>query len=207
MKINLKNFNPIWIFIIIVAIGSSVAIGWVVYDLQQDAKRSEQLKQATAGWKEQVNSEFYYQYRYPGESGWETYVNKTEVGTEAYANGQRLKSAGVNYIPCGIDCGLAFSVTVYVKDSTGDLRSSWAREQMKDKSNYKLVSENNVKQSGASGTRWEYQAESGEKIIFYYFNKDNYSYYITVNGAGTLPGMIDISEIGERIVSTIEFTK
>lgn len=228
MKANQKGFSVVEMLIVIVVIGLLGTVGWLVYDRQssktnkeqtvntqtqsetsnKDTSKKEEVKPAdeSANWKEEKNVDFGFSYKYPSDNGWETFLIKAD--NQAYATGERVNNTGVNYTLCGRNCGLVFAFGVYSKGTSADPGSSWGEKQMSGNTYYKLSSKQSVSKNGATGTRWEYTPGDSNtaKIVYYYFSKGNLSYAFTVNGNGAITDKADLTERGEKIMGTFQFT-
>lgn len=228
MKVNQKGFSVVEILFVMVVVGLLAAIGWLVYDRQNNKSNKEQANTTpaqtetqkaetpkqevaepadeTANWKEEKNTEFGFSYKYPSDSGWESFLLRATSPGDA--SGEKVNNAGINYTLCGRNCGLVFAFGVYTKGSSADPGSSWGEKQMSGNTYYKQTSKQSVTKSGITGTRWEYTpgASNTAKIVYYYFSKGNLSYAFTVNSNGAITDKADLTERGEKIMSTFQFT-
>lgn len=223
MKNNQKGFSVLEILVVVLIVGLIGTIGWLIYDRQNakthedqpknsSAQKEETPKQEepkatdeTANWKEEKNTEFGFSYKYPSDNGWKTFLLKAD--SQRYQAGERINNAGVDYTLCGKNCGLVFSFGVYIKGSAEDRGPNWAEKQMENNGLYKLSSKQSVNKNGVTGTRWEYSVgdNSAAKIVYYYFSKGNLSYAFVINLNGAIADNIDLTERGEKIMSTFQF--
>lgn len=229
MKINQKGFSVVEILIVIVVVGLLGTVGWLVYDRQNNKSDKEKANTAqtqtetqkvetpkqeeakpvdeTANWREEKSTEFGFSYKYPSDTGWETFLLRATSPGDA--SGEKVNNAGVNYTLCGRNCGLVFAFGVYAKGTSADPGSSWGEKQMNGNTYYKQSAKQSVTKNGVTGTRWEYMPSDSNtaKIVYYYFSKGNLSYAFTVNSNGAITDKADLTERGEKIMSTFQFTK
>jgi prepilin-type N-terminal cleavage/methylation domain-containing protein len=228
MKANQKGFSVVEILIVIVVVGLLGAVGWLVYDRQNNKRESvstssqtdtketengeskqELVVDQTSDWKEIKNAEYGFSYKYPSDSKWQADIVKEEIGSELYSRGQRINVADASYVACGKNCGLAFYLQVFEKGSIADVGVDYVENtQMKDNNVYKLSTKTTVTQDNVKGTRWEYlpSNDNAAKIVFYYFTRDNYAYFFQINLNGAKTDKVDITERGEKIMGTFRFT-
>jgi Tfp pilus assembly protein PilE len=210
MKKNQNGFSAVEILIVVLFVGLISTLGWLIYDRKQNQTETQQEKTSpadeTANWKEYRNTEFGFSYKYPTESGWETFLIKADP--QMRASGERVNNTGVNYTLCGRNCGLAFAFGIYAKGTSADPGSSFGEKQMNGNTYYKLTSKQSVSKNGVTGTRWEYSSDDSNtaKIIYYYFSKGSLSYAFRVNSSGAITDKTDLTERGEKIMDTFQFT-
>lgn len=222
MKTNQKGFSAFEILVVVVAVGLIGAVSLLVYSRQNNKPSKTQTANTqtqpesttvetksdseTVNWKEEKNTEFGFSYKYPAENGWETFLLKASAQTAAI--GERVNNTGVDYTLCGRNCGGVFAFGVYAKGTSADPGSSWGEKQMAGNTYYKLSSKQSVTKNGVTGTRWEYTPgdSNAAKIVYYYFSKGNLSYAFTVNNNGAVTDKADLTERGEKIMGTFQFT-
>lgn len=223
-KLNQKGFTGFEITLLVLVVALIGFAGYTVYEknkpeitssstaptkkTNQEDTSLQQPVDLYASWKEFKNSEYRISFKYPNESGWESFeIKATADGplAEDYKNGQRINNAGVDYRLCGKNCGLAFSYMVNLVGSSADPGSSMGEKRMADNVAYKLSSKTSVEQGGLKGTRWLYKADGAGDIIYYYFSNTKYAYSFDLNSNGSITSAINITDYGQKIFSTVKF--
>jgi Tfp pilus assembly protein PilE len=227
-RLNAKGFSVVEVILVLLLISAIGSAGYYVYQKQNESTRAPQqpdqdnqekvytdIQSAdsaeTAGWKLFEFTEGKFSFKYPDSPDWMTNSFVNEAGSEFYNKGHRVQ-AGVKYTDdsCDNNCGLVFYINKYVKGSEADPSKdeNYAENtMMKGNNYYKLASKSYVTVSGVKGTRWEYKPadDIAASVVYYTLSDDTHSYFIDINGNGAKHKIVDITQFGEKIVSTLTF--
>ncbi|MDO8265735.1 MAG: prepilin-type N-terminal cleavage/methylation domain-containing protein [Candidatus Saccharibacteria bacterium] len=229
MKSNQKGFSVVEILIVVVIVGLVGIVGWLVYDRQNNKTsetpntqvtanqeeetplqetKPEQVNDETKDWKEVNNSAYFFSYKYPTTDSCEDFIIETAETSQLYSLGERLNNSGVSCKVSEQGGASPFSVRVAVAGSTED-QPDFGDKQMEGNTYYSLASKTSVENGGASGTKWEYNPgdDSSARIVYYYFKYKDLSYVIVINDNGFKTKAFDVTQRGEKIFETFQFTQ
>ncbi len=143
-------------------------------------------------------------FSYPSGDEWKVSDSKV-ANMDGY-----LSDVSVKYDAktCGPNCGLAFHIGTYEKNSSEAPESNYGEVQFANNSTYKLNSKEAVNFGNVKGTRWEFapSASDIDSVIYYYLADENYIYAIGINVNGA-KGEVDFTKIGDEIAKSLKFNQ
>jgi type II secretory pathway pseudopilin PulG len=177
-------------------------------DLKQSKSNEEKpVEKSSFNLEKSLESDdFGFSFNYTEEKDCTGGINSVNKAGSLYEPGSRATGIVVCPIKEGSHVS-PFYLVVSVKNSEADteIRED-TFEMLEETTDYTLLSESKFTHEGVEGTKLRYESPSVEPDIdYYYFQKDELSYFIQINGLGLEHNSYSLVDLGNSIFDSFKF--